>query len=311
MKTSQTLTLGAGAFLTLIALWQYSENQALQRDLSNSQAQISALQQQVDSLESNLQSARVQLERFSASLQEAREQLNAEPLRTTSDLNSQLFGKQPPSTSVAPPPGYQGARPPGSAMDMTRQMAEMQATVRYGEFVESLGISESEATEISAAITSVFVERVEASRQRSIGGGGDQLERITSSAYLREHLTKVLNSSQLTRFDAYEADFIQMQQRNTFIQEIAQYAPDLTSENRELVLDTVLKHLGLSLDENIDAQTDAITETQRQLIGLTMARDELASALDQRQMMEANKFLNRVQSGMVQSQTMNEGLDVH
>ena len=311
MKTPQIIAAGAGAFLALIALWQYSENRALEQALINSRAQVSGLQQQVDSLESNLQSARVQLERFSTSLQEAREQLNAEPLRTTGDLSSQLFGKQPPSTSVAPPPGYQGARPPGSAMDMTRQMAEMQATVRYGEFVESLGLSDSDAEKISDVITSIFVERVEASRQRSIGGGGDELERITSSAYLRTHLEDVLSSSQLTRFDAYETDFIQMQQRNTFTQEIAQYAPDLTSENRELVLDTVLKHLGLSLQENVDAQTDAITETQRQLIGLTMAREELGNTLDQGQMMEANKFLNRVQSGMVQSQTMNEGLDVH
>ncbi len=264
-----------------------------------------------------MHSARVQLERFSALLQETREQLNAEPLHTTNDLSLQLFGRQPPATSVAPPPGHQGARPPGSAMDMTQQMAEIQATVRYGGFVESLDLSESDATEISDAITSVFIERVEASRQRSIGSGGDQLERLTSSTCVREHLEEVLSPSQPTHFDAYEADFIQMQQRNTFTQEITQYAPDLTAENQELVLGTVTEHPGLGLQENINAQDDGITETQRHLMALTMAmaRDELVSKPDQEQMIEASKFLNRVQSGMVQSQTMNEAmneaLDVH
>lgn len=311
MKSSQIIATGAAASLALIALWQFSENRTLQQELSDSNSRIAGLQQQVDSLESNLQSARVQLERFSASLQEAREQLNdTAPLRTSNDLSSQLFGKQPPSTSVAPPPGYQTARPPGSSMDMARQMAEMQANVRYGEFVEGLNLSEEDEAPIRETIAQVFVERVEASRQRSSGAGSSQLERITSSAYLRERLEDVLNNSQLASFDAYEADFVQLQQRNTFSQEINRYAPELTAANRELVLETVLQHLGLN-SQTIDQQADATTETQRQLMGLTMARQELMGQLDQGQMMEANKFLNRVQSGMVQSQTMNEGLDVN
>ena len=312
MKTTQWVAAATVITLSAVVIWQYSENRALKQALADSKAEISGLAQQVNSLESNLQSARVQLERFSASLQEAREQLNTDtPLRTSNDISSQLFGKQPPSTSVAPPPGYQGARPPGSAMDMARQMAEMQANVRYGEFIEGLSLSEDDESSIRDTITAVFVERVEASRQRTNGSGSGQLERITTSDYLRERLINQLNSAQLAEFDAYESDFIQMQQRNTFTREIAQYAPDLTEQNKELVLDTVLQHLGMNLQQSVNPQSNAISETQRQLMALTMARRELLDKLDQGQMMEASKFLNRVQSGMVQSQTMNEGLDAN
>ncbi len=303
----------AAVSLAVFSAWLVMENHQLQADLTVSRAQQAGLAAQVESLENNLRSARMQLERFSSSLQEVREQLNSESnLRTTNDLSSQLFGKQPPATSVAPPPGYQSNRPPGSAMDMARQMAEMQANVRYGEFVDSLNLNDNQEAPIRSAITDVFVERVAASRLRSTGTSSNlDLEQITSSAYLRERLSAVLNTEQLITFDNYEAGFLQMQLRNTFAQDVSRHAPELTDSNRELVLDTVVKHLGGNLQEGLNPQADAISETQRQLMALTMARRELLDVLDEEQMMEASKFLNQVQSGMVQSQTMNEGADSH
>lgn len=195
-------------------------------------------------------------------------------------------------------------------MDIARQMAEMQANVRYGDFIESLQLSEEQAQTVRDTITDVFSLRVEASRARASGAGGDvALEDIATSDYLREQLTDVISSQQLQQFDDYEAGFQERKQRNTFALELAQYAPALNDSDRELVLDVVLKHLGGNLREGLNPQANAVSETQRQLAVLTAARVELREQLGQAQMQEAEKFLGAIASGMIQSQTMNEGVD--
>lgn len=296
---------------SLLAAWQFLENRQLSSRLATSQEELTSRQQQVDSLETNLRSARIQLQNLSSSLQDTREEIQGESrLRTSDDLSTRLHGTQPPDTSVAPPPGYAGSRPPGSNNDIARQMAEMQANVRYGEFVDSLQLDTADRERVSNAIANVFAERVEVSRQRASGVRTTaNLEDIATSDYLREQLVPALNDAQLKLFDQYEASFQQRQQRNTFAQELARYSPALSESDRQTVLDVVLKHLGGNIREGLNPQANAVTETQRQLAVLTAARMELRQQLGEDQMMEAEKFLSRIQSGMVQSQTMNEGAD--
>ncbi len=311
LQKAQTALLIAALGSSVLATWQFLENRNLRAQLADSNTALASRRQEVESLELNLRSAHIQLQNLSASLQDAQEQIQGESrLRTTDDLSSRFHGAQPPDTSVAPPPGYTGNRPPGSNTDITRQMAEMQANVRYGDFVESLQLTAAASDEVRAAIASVFAERVEASRQRAAGTSSSiRLEEIASADYLRTQLTTVLNDAQLAQFDDYEASFLQRQQRNTFAMELTRYAPALNESDRQTVLDTVLKHLGGNIREGLNPQSNAVTETQRQLALLTAARMELRQQLGEAQMMEAEKFLSRIQSGMVQSQTMNEGAD--
>ena len=63
----------------------------------------------------------------------------------------------------------QSGRPPGYIDNIEDQMAEMQAQVRYGGFVESLDLPVPQLQEIEAAINAVFVDRTRASRARSSG----------------------------------------------------------------------------------------------------------------------------------------------
>lgn len=314
-QKSQTSLLIAALIValttTVLAGWQFLENRKLSSQLAASEDALVSKQQEVDSLEVNLRSAHRQLQNLSSSLQDAREEIQGEArLRTSDDLSSRLHGTQPPNTSVVPPPGYTGSRPPGSSNDIARQMAEMQANVRYGEFVASLQLDATSTNAVRNVIANVFAERVEVSRQRASGTRTEvSLEDIATSDYLREQLAAVLDNAQLALFDQYETSFQQRQQRNTFAQELARYAPGLSDGDRQTVLDVVLKHLGGNIREGLNPQANAVTETQRQLAVLTAARMELRQELGESQMMEAEKFLSRIQSGMVQSQTMNEGAD--
>ena len=304
MKISSSLI--AALLLAGGLIYQINANQALQGHLEAERRNSAALNGELDTMTANLDSMRAQLMNLAKSLQEAREQLNGDaPLATSNDLSSRLHGKQPPGGSTSTT-----VRPPSSSQDIGAQMARMQADVRYGEFVENLSMSETEKSEVAEVIAAVFVERIQVSQARATGAAGAaDMERVGSTAYLRERLAAVLNNEQILAFDGYEAGFQQLQMRNTFALEIARYAPALTQASRELVLEALMSHLGENLRDNINTNANAVTETRRQLMALGDARTEALEQLNEAQGFEAEKLFTRIRSAMVQSQSMNEGLE--
>jgi len=304
MKISSSLI--AALLLAGGLAYQFKENRALETALQQEQRSVAALRDELASMESNLDSMRAQLMNMANSLQEARQQLNGDaPLATRNDLGARLHGKQPPGSGSST-----AIRPPAASQDIGSQMARMQADVRYGEFVENLAASASEKSAISEVIADVFVERIQVSKARATGtAGAADLERIGSTAYLRERLVEVLNAEQLLAYDSYEAGFQELQLRNTFTLDISRYAPALTETSHKLVLDALMRHLGTNLLADMNSNANAVTETRRQLMALEAARQEILAQLNEAQGFEAEKLLTRIRSAMVQSQSMNEGLD--
>lgn len=303
MKISSSLL--AAILLAAGLAYQLNENRVLEAGLQEEQRKVAALREELQSMENNLDSMRAQLMNLANSLQEAREQLNGDvPLATRNDFGARLHGKQPPV------PSSTGVRPPSASQDIGTQMARMQADVRYGEFVESLPASASEKNAIAEVIAGVFVERIQISQARASGSAGAaDLERVGSASYLRESLQEVLSAEQLAAYDAYEAGFQQLQLRNSFALDISRYAPALTEASRELVLEALMAHLGTDLRANMNTNANAVTETRRQLMALDQARNDILAQLNEAQGFEAEKLLTRIRSAMVQSQSMNEGLD--
>jgi hypothetical protein len=70
-----------------------------------------------------------------------------------------------------------------------------------------------------------------------------------------------------------------------------------------------MRHLGTNLLADMNSNANAVTETRRQLMALEAARQEILAQLNEAQGFEAEKLLTRIRSAMVQSQSMNEGLD--
>ena len=202
----------------------------------------------------------------------------------------------------------QNGRPPGYNDNIDEQMAEMQVQVRYGGFLESLSVSDSRRTDIASAITDVFVDRNLASRNISAGiVTAVTMEEITSPNYLREQLLGILTNDELLVFDDFEDNYLQVQLRGNFNSQLSSTAPGLSEANRELVLTTLMKHMGAGRRKVSNSTGDAVDESQRQLQALMQARSEITTQLDQEQMQETEKFLSRIQSGLVTSQSMNDG----
>ena len=201
----------------------------------------------------------------------------------------------------------QGSRPRGYIGNVEEQMAQMQAKVRYGSFIDSLEVRTERRTEIDSAIIAVFIERARASRDRSSGrASAVDLEEITFAAYLREQLAAIMKAAEIASFDHYEATFQQRQLRNNFTLQLSRVAGGLTEANREIVLEVLMRHMGANQEQVQTSNRDAGDESQRQLQALMNARMEIAGQLDDAQLQEAEKFLGQILSGLLTTQSMNE-----
>lgn len=201
----------------------------------------------------------------------------------------------------------QGTRPPGYTDNVEEQMAQMQAKVRYGSFVDGLEVTTARRAEIDTAITAVFIERTRASRDRSSGrASAVDLEEIASAAYLRDQLAAIMSAEELAEFDGYEATFQQRQLRNNFTLQLSRVAGGLTEANREIVLEILMQNMGAGQEQVQASNRDAVDESQRQLQALMNARTEIAGRLDEAQLREAEKFLGQILSGLLTTQSMNE-----
>ena len=201
----------------------------------------------------------------------------------------------------------QGSPPPGYTDNVDEQMAKMQVQVRYGGFLEKLSVSDSRRTQIASLITGVFVQRNAASRDISAGRAtAVTMEEMTSTKYLRQRLIGVLNSEEISEFDEFELNYQQVQLRNNFNSQLSLTAPDLSEANREVVLTILMKHMGAGQTKVSSSGGGAVDESQRQLQALMNARREIILQLSQEQMQETEKFLSRIQSGLMTSQSMNE-----
>ena len=63
----------------------------------------------------------------------------------------------------------QGGPPSGYVDNSQRQMTEMQAQIRFGQFLDALDTTAERKAEIGSVITTVFQERNQASRKRASG----------------------------------------------------------------------------------------------------------------------------------------------
>ena len=201
----------------------------------------------------------------------------------------------------------QGGPPPGYVDNSQRQMAEIQAQMRYGQYLDALDTTAQRKAEIGSVITTVFLERNEASRNRTSGViSSVSLEELSSPAYLRGKVAELLTDRELRSFDEYEASFQERVLRSNFTRKLARVSGGLTEANREIVLEVLMRHMGAGQEQVNRSNRDAVDESQRQMQTLMDARMELSQVLSDSQMQEAEKFLGQIITGLMTTQSMNE-----
>ena len=201
----------------------------------------------------------------------------------------------------------QGGPPPGYVDNSQRQMTEMQAQMRYGRFLDALDTTAERKAEIGSVITTVFLERNQASRKRASGAVSSvSLEELSSPAYLRDKVTELLSDQELQTFDEYEASFQESVLRSNFTRQLTRVSGGLNEANQEIVLEILMRHMGAGQEQVSRSNRDAVDESQRQMQALMDARMELSQLLSDSQMQEAEKFLGQIITGLMTTQSMNE-----
>ena len=201
----------------------------------------------------------------------------------------------------------QDGPPPGYVDNSQRQMTEMQAKMRYGQFLDALDTTDERKAEIGSVITTVFLERNQASRKRASGVVSSvSLEELSSPAYLRDKVTELLSDQELQTFDEYEANFKESVLRSNFTRQLARVSGGLSEANQEIVLEILMRHMGAGQEQVSRSNRDAVDESQRQMQALMDARMELSQLLSDSQMQEAEKFLGQIITGLMTTQSMNE-----
>jgi hypothetical protein len=201
----------------------------------------------------------------------------------------------------------QGGPPPGYVDNSQRQMAEIQAQMRYGQYLDALDTTAQRKAEIGSVITTVFLARNEASRNRTSGViSSVSLEELSSPDYLRGKVAELLTDRELRSFDEYEASFQERVLRSNFTRQLARVSGGLTEANQEIVLEVLMRFMGAGQEQVNRYNRDAVDESQRQMQALMDARMELSQKLSDSQMQEAEKFLGQIITGLMTTQSMNE-----
>ena len=218
-------------------------------------------------------------------------------------LSLTSLGTAQVETRTSVPPGIRALLEQQSGNNPYRQMAQMQVTTRYGELLQLYDAGRRAA--IEAVMIRVFGRRMQLSAaMTTVDADQSELARVSTADYLREQLAAVLTRRELRLYDDFRQGTSERQLRNTYGEQLTRAAPDMTAANREIVLDTMVRHMLLERSDITDPQA-MIT---MQLQSLMEARSELEERLEAGRFRAAEAFLDQVQSNLYRNRGMYEAM---
>ena len=188
------------------------------------------------------------------------------------------------------------------------QTARMQLRVQFGDFLALLAHDPQKRSRIEAALVEVLSERARLSSQVVAGQiSGAELSAVSDYGYLRARVEPLLDPAELAVLDSQSSGPSDEQRKRDYAEELSRSAGGLTEAHRELVLDTVLKHIQMSEGDAVDSsQLSVIELVNQQSMSLTRARDELQSLLTGDQLQQANAFIAQLLANLAMNRAMTD-----
>lgn len=185
-----------------------------------------------------------------------------------------------------------------------QQTARIQMDVQFRDFLSTLEGGSQRRRSVEAALMEVMVERSELSARVVSGQArSSELNTVGSYAYLRSHVAPLLSPGELDELDAQSGGPTDAQLKREYAGELSRIAADLSEENSELVLDTLVKHLRessssgrMSVDDLVDQQGGAFR----------LAQQELQSQISGAQWTLVVDFFNQLRANLYMNRTMTE-----
>ncbi len=186
-----------------------------------------------------------------------------------------------------------------------QDIGRVQTSVQYEDFLDAVARSSGpqKRQQVESILVEIFSERAELSEMVVEGRATEaQLKRVADFDYLRLRLAPLLNPAELAMFDERRKGPSDAQLKKVYAEELQRFASAMTDSNKDLVLNTLVRHIRssqkesegkaeLSVDDLIGLQSRAMMETaeelQPQLAGAEL--DEMMAFLNQLQM---NLYMN-------------------
>ena len=186
-------------------------------------------------------------------------------------------------------------------------MAQMQVDVQYGDFLDALSREASHREEVESILIEIMAERAELSSGATRGQiSPEQLAEISSYDYLRNQLSRVLNSTELQLLDSRQDGMAEEQLRKTYLDQMNRISPEITEPNRQIVLNVLIEHM-LFRENNLDHRNRSTAGelVQQQLLSLSKARVELQEIFSGEQLELVTQYLNELRSNLFLNKSMN------
>ena len=188
------------------------------------------------------------------------------------------------------------------------QTARMQMSVQFGEFLDTLASEPQRKGLIEAALVAVLSERAELSSRVTAGqASATELSAVSDYAYLRARVAPLLSATELSVLDNRRSGPSDAQLKQDYAAELARTAGGLTEANRELVLDTLIRHNRIAAGDAADAGQLSVDELViRQSQSLMNVREELQSHFSGEQLQQVTTFLNQLQANLYMNRSMTD-----
>ena len=188
------------------------------------------------------------------------------------------------------------------------QTARVQIDVQYGDFLRSLVTQPLKRNQVEAVLMELFSERAELSlRVAQNEASADQLKVITEYDYVRARLEPLLTLAELGVIDAQRGGATDQQLKNGYAQELSRTTGSLNEADKNLLLDTIVKHIRMAQGETgrMDAQNlDELIK--KQSASFMHARMEMESLFDVVKLEQVDEFMGRLHNNLYRNRTMSD-----
>ena len=163
------------------------------------------------------------------------------------------------------------------------QTARVQIDVQYGDFLRSLATQPLKRNQVEAVLVELFSERAELSlRVAQNQAPAGRLKVITEYEYVRSRLEPLLTVAELGVIDAQRAGATDEQLKNGYAEELSRTTGSLNEEDKDLLLDTIVKHIRMAQGETGRMNAQSVEELiQKQSASFMHARMELGTLFDE------------------------------
>ncbi|MEX0964372.1 MAG: hypothetical protein WDZ52_10095 [Pseudohongiellaceae bacterium] len=188
------------------------------------------------------------------------------------------------------------------------QTARVQMDVQYGEFLQSLATQPNKRYQVEDVLVEILQERAELSdRVARSEATPDELKAISGYGYVRARIAPLLSAAEIAVIDAQRNGPTDEQLKDGYADELSRTTGSLTENDKDLVLETIVKHIRMSQDDGGNMNAQSVDDLiQKQSASFMHARMEMDTLFDAQKLEQVDQFMGRLHNNLYRNRNMSD-----